>query len=304
MFFLLTTCDCVKLLKPIELLALITSALCHDADHPGLNNVFHAKANTRVACIHKRSTLENHHFFHAMSVLSQGECNIFSNLQSKKLGKVQDYIRQIILATDLSLHKIILTTMEEHEKHLAKKYCRRKPSSLTKEEKIAVMCCVMKCADLSNEIRPSYIADRWAQRVNQEFSAQSTLEKKLGLPLTPWIDPDKIIMEKEQMNFIMGLCLPLYQTLQHVFSPVEVCVSQLQQNYLTWEERFKKIDPSMTPLDRSVFHEEQQKGMGKSLGEHLSALASATGLGIVLKRRRKLEKQNSSSSSPSHGRKG
>jgi hypothetical protein len=29
-------------------LVLITAALCHDADHPGLNNVFHAKAHTRV----------------------------------------------------------------------------------------------------------------------------------------------------------------------------------------------------------------------------------------------------------------
>eukprot|EP01126_Amoeba_proteus_P041734 TRINITY_DN449_c0_g1_i17.p1 TRINITY_DN449_c0_g1~~TRINITY_DN449_c0_g1_i17.p1 ORF type:complete len:383 (-),score=66.47 TRINITY_DN449_c0_g1_i17:149-1297(-) len=290
LFFLLTTCECMKLLKPLELLALFTAALCHDADHPGLNNVFHSKANTRVAFLHKKSTLENHHFLHAMSVLSLAECNIFSNLKSKKLQKVQVYIRDIILATDLSLHNIILDMVETHSRLLAKKFSRKKTPKLTQEEKIVMMCCLMKCSDLSNEIRPSFIADRWAKRVNEEFSAQSALEKKLGLPLTPWIDPDKIIMEKEQINFINGLCLPLYQLLQQVVPPVDLCVHQLHENLLNWQHRLQKNHKPVGETDRSVFSEDQLRGTGRTLTDQLSALASVVGFNFSSK---KLTKQTS-----------
>src|SRR4051812_4973059 len=68
----------------------------------------------------------------------------------------------------------------------------------------------MKCSDLSNEIRPRAIANIWAQRINKEFFAQADKEKELNLKVSAWMDYTKIVLAKEQMNFIGGLCLPLY----------------------------------------------------------------------------------------------
>jgi len=43
------------------------------------------------------------------------------------------------------------------------------------QDKIIVMCCLIKCADLSNEIRPTEMAQRWAKMVITEFFAQSVI---------------------------------------------------------------------------------------------------------------------------------
>lgn len=47
-FYFLTTCDAQHVLGPLEKLALLVGTLCHDADHPGLNNTFLTKASARI----------------------------------------------------------------------------------------------------------------------------------------------------------------------------------------------------------------------------------------------------------------
>ena len=41
-----------------------------------------------------------------------------------------------------------------------------------------MMCALIKCSDISNEIRPKNIAKRWAHLVIEEFFAQSDLERE------------------------------------------------------------------------------------------------------------------------------
>lgn len=55
------------------------------------------------------------------------------------------------------------------------------------------------------------ISNKWATRINREFFAQCDLEKELNLKVSAWMDYKKIILAKEQMNFIGGLCMPLYK---------------------------------------------------------------------------------------------
>lgn len=40
------------------------------------------------------------------------------------------------------------------------------------EDKKLMMCCLVKCADISNEIRPTKIGQNWAHRVMTEFFLQ------------------------------------------------------------------------------------------------------------------------------------
>lgn len=138
-----------------------------------------------------------------MSILSQPECNIFANIPRPDVELLSEYIRDLILATDLSLHGrpkfvfffpllgvyhvffffmefislgqpivgghtwlffwlwvhathqatgVILRNMEARKKRISKEYLSSKPS-LDHEDKVSVMTMIMKCADLSNEIR-------------------------------------------------------------------------------------------------------------------------------------------------------
>jgi len=246
------------------------ATLCHDCDHPGLNNSFLNKAATKVASLHKRSTLENHHLLQCMSIISMPECDILMNLNEEDLSNIQIYIRDLILATDLSLHGVILRDMNERKKRIAKEFQKPKPE-LEYEDLLIAMCCVMKCSDISNEIRPRDTATKWAGRINQEFFAQVSMEKTFNLSVTAFMDPSKIILAKEQMNFINGLCLPLYNSLASVFPAVKMCVKQMESNCREWETRFKtfySVEEQEKAASSSIWKETDTKST-----DLLSALA-------------------------------
>ena len=54
------------------------------------------------------------------------------------------------------------------------------PNWSSDEDKKLVMCCLIKGADISNEIRPSEIGKGWAERVMTEFFAQVTRFRSLS----------------------------------------------------------------------------------------------------------------------------
>jgi len=252
----------MHILGPLEILSLMLATLCHDCDHPGLNNSFLGRAMTKVASLHKKSTLENHHLLQCMAVLSIPECDILINLTEEEVSALQIYIRDLILATDLALHGIILRDMGERKKRIAKEFQKAKPS-IEYSDMITVMCCMMKCSDISNEIRPRDTATKWAGRINQEFFAQVSKEKTLNLQVTAFMDPSKIILAKEQMNFINGLCLPLYNTLASVFPAIKVCIKQMESNCKDWEMRFKtfySMEEQAKASNASIWKEAEVKG--------------------------------------------
>jgi len=127
LYFFLTTCNAKHLLGPLEMFSLLIATLCHDADHPGLNNTFHSKAQTRISNMHKKSTLENHHLLNGYAVLSREECNVIKEFKVEERDLFSRYLRDLVLATDLALHGIILRNMDERRKQLSKQYNKGKP---------------------------------------------------------------------------------------------------------------------------------------------------------------------------------
>jgi len=163
-----------------------------------------------------QSILENHHYIQCMAALSKPETNILVNLNDKDEEKVYNYLRDLILATDLAIHGIILKSLTERKQILHRIWRTGKPSDLTEEDRKIVICSLLKCADLSSEIRKNEVSKRWAKAVNEEFFKQSDKERELELPITPFMDKHKIIMSKEEVNFIEKLCMPLYGQLSQV----------------------------------------------------------------------------------------
>lgn len=96
-----------------------------------------------------------------------------------------------------------------------------------------LLCMVLiKVADISNEARPMDVAEPWLDRLLQEFFAQSAAEKSEGLPVTPFMDPDKVSKPGSQVRFIGLVLLPLFEALgeilpelnEFIINPVRVAL--------------------------------------------------------------------------------
>ena len=81
---------------------------------------------------------------------------------------------------------------------------------------------LIKVADISNEARPIDVADPWLDNLLQEFFKQSDAEKLEGLPVTPFMDRDKITKPSSQCSFIGFVLLPLFEVLGELFPELQV----------------------------------------------------------------------------------
>ncbi|CAB1117562.1 unnamed protein product [Ectocarpus sp. CCAP 1310/34] len=133
-FTIVKTTQVNSLLRPLDKLALLVAAFCHDIDHPGNNNAYEVNSLSPLALQHgDSSVLERHHvyvtyqasYYHrrmagtlghgreslrglcdAFVVLLEegGANNIFSGLTRAQFRDVRQTIVQAILGTDMSGH--------------------------------------------------------------------------------------------------------------------------------------------------------------------------------------------------------
>lgn len=81
---------------------------------------------------------------------------------------------------------------------------------------------LIKVSDISNEARPMDVAEPWLDRLLQEFFKQSDAEKLEGLPVTPFMDREKITKPSSQCSFIGFVLLPLFEALGDLFPELQV----------------------------------------------------------------------------------
>uniref|UniRef100_A0AAV2LBT1 Phosphodiesterase n=1 Tax=Knipowitschia caucasica TaxID=637954 RepID=A0AAV2LBT1_KNICA len=201
-------------LSRTDLLIMITSALCHDLDHPGYNNVYQINAQTDLALRYNDiSPLENHHCAVAFSILSKPACNILKNVTSDQYKQIRSGMIKCILATDMARHNEILNKFKSFQPTF---------DFSNKEHKEVLMKILVKVSDISNEARPVSVAEPWLDCLLQEFFNQSDTEKSRGLPVTPFMDRDKVSKPSSQTNFITFVLLPLFTELTKLFPCLEL----------------------------------------------------------------------------------
>ena len=88
---------------------------------------------------------------------------------------------------------------------------------------ISQLCMVLiKVSDISNEARPMDVAEPWLDCLLQEFFEQSDREKMEGLPVTPFMDRDKITKPSSQCSFIGFVLLPLFEAIGRLYPELDV----------------------------------------------------------------------------------
>eukprot|EP01017_Pseudomicrothorax_dubius_P050744 TRINITY_DN9653_c0_g1_i2.p1 TRINITY_DN9653_c0_g1~~TRINITY_DN9653_c0_g1_i2.p1 ORF type:complete len:144 (-),score=37.76 TRINITY_DN9653_c0_g1_i2:97-528(-) len=93
------------------------------------------------------------------------------------------------------------------------------------------------CADLSGQIKPYDISSEWSKRVSKEFSAQYEEEKKLGLPLSPFMAGLDSIhnIAKQEIGFIRGIIKPMWVECNECMNgEIKHLIENIERNSEEW----------------------------------------------------------------------
>ena len=213
-----------------EIFGIMIAAICHDANHEGLTNVYNVKAETPFGILFKdQSVMEMHHITVAIPIITRDDVNLFKSLNSEETKKMWNLFIKLILATDMARHfelvKEAQTLLDEE-----------KWSIDVPENRILALQLILKVADISNVSRPFDLANKWCDILNQEFFRQGDLEKSNGIGLTsPLNDRENSDKPKSQIGFYCFICLPLYQVLARIFPELQVNVDYVKSNLEVWK---------------------------------------------------------------------
>ncbi|CAA9999636.1 unnamed protein product [Nesidiocoris tenuis] len=236
--------DLVRRIGGHEVLILLVSCICHDLDHPGYNNIYQINARTELALRYNDiSPLENHHCSIAFRILELDECNIFKHMTSEEFKLVREGIIRCILATDMARHNEILAQFRDSVQQGFDEY---------NKTHVNLLCMVLiKVADISNEARPMDVAEPWLDRLLQEFFAQSDAEKMEGLPVTPFMDRDKITKPSSQCSFIGFVLLPLFEALGELLTELIPMMVEPVRSALEYYRRLNEAHHKNSLADAS-----------------------------------------------------
>ncbi|XP_076309815.1 dual 3',5'-cyclic-AMP and -GMP phosphodiesterase 11A-like [Tachypleus tridentatus] len=209
MFAILTNCGLKAILTDLEIFGMLIGCLCHDLDHRGTNNAFQEKSGSALALLYgSKATMEQHHFNHAVMILSSQGHNIFSLLSADDYSRVMNILKHAILATDLS------TYFQLRGKFFS--FVNNGTYNWDFEDHREILrSMLMTACDLGAGTKPWHVQRKVAELVTNEFFEQGDKEKK-QLKIQP---PALMDREKKhelpqlQYDWIDSICLPLYKSL-------------------------------------------------------------------------------------------
>ncbi|KAL8190467.1 UNVERIFIED_CONTAM: High affinity cAMP-specific and IBMX-insensitive 3',5'-cyclic phosphodiesterase 9A [Gekko kuhli] len=182
------------------------------------------------------SPLENHHCAVAFQILAQPECNIFSNIDQEQFKRIRQGIITLILATDMARHAEILDSFKE----ILDNFDYSNEEHVTRLKMVLIKCC-----DISNEVRPMEVAEPWVDCLLEEYFMQSDREKSEGLPVAPFMDRDKVTKPTAQIGFLKFVLIPMFEIITKLFPEVEEVLLQPLWESRDRYEQLKQIDDSM-----------------------------------------------------------
>lgn len=213
MYGMIHLCHLWEVMTREDLGILMTACVCHDLDHPGYNNTYQINARTELAIRYNDiSPLENHHCAVAFKILSNPECNIFANVDKDTFKRIRAGMLQLILATDMARHKEILDALQNN----IKKFEWDNKSHMDSLKMVLIKCC-----DISNEVRPMEVSEPWVDCLLEEYFNQSDREKMEGLPVAPFMDRDKVTKPTAQIGFIKFVLIPMFETVAKLFPVID-----------------------------------------------------------------------------------
>nr|KAJ3423179.1 cAMP-specific 3',5'-cyclic phosphodiesterase 4D [Polyrhizophydium stewartii] len=208
----------------IEVFSMYLAAMIHDHDHPGFNNNFLVNTFDPKAMLYNdKSVLENHHVASSFSVLMQPEYNFLSHLSKSDFKAIREIVVDLVLATANATTILQVASSETFDPYE------------TREDRMLLYKIMMKCSDVSNPSKDMSLYEPWCRLIMDEFFLQGDMEKKLNLPVSPYMDRDNVNVPSSQIGFIDYVVMPLFDALDK-FQPIPNILNRLQRNREYWAQ--------------------------------------------------------------------
>ena len=196
-------------ITPMQALAIVVAAAAHDVGHEGLSN---AHLVTTAADVATR--------WNDVSVNENGHAHVTLGLL-KKHGVLESFDREAALAFRAIVRRLILATDMENHTHMMSDFVAMADAAdgapvMRWKDPTLAMCYALHVADISSPARREEVAEKWAERITEEFYKQGDKERALGM--TPVAFCDRTLATptsraSNQLHFIDYVCKPCIEIL-------------------------------------------------------------------------------------------
>lgn len=231
-------------LSPLELFASLVAAMCHDLDHPGVNQSFLLNTSSYLASIHGRhSLLERHHCHAAKAILKESQ--LLDHLLPDERQEVLSLMEDMILATDVSRNKDFMTQFEEML------VTDRGIDLSVQAQRHFLLMIAIKAADISNPSRCLHLSKTWSEQIMEEFFRQGDCERTMNLPISFLCDRFTTTIPKSQSGFFEFVALPLFKAWSKLLgSPSSILlVKNILNNKAYWDAQIPRNHSSDSEED-------------------------------------------------------
>jgi hypothetical protein len=188
-------------LQPLDVLAGLVAAACHDYEHMGRNNAFMVATGHRLALLYNdTSVMESHHAAASWAVLLKPENNFLESFPPAERAEFRASFLSAIAHTDMSTHMKSVLEFEASVK--SKRAGSTWFSPASKEDRKLLLDMACHVSDLGNPAKPMHLAREWTARVVEEFWSQGDDEKAAGIKVSPMMDREKAAVDAQQFGFI------------------------------------------------------------------------------------------------------
>ncbi|KAG7161259.1 High affinity cAMP-specific and IBMX-insensitive 3',5'-cyclic phosphodiesterase 8B-like [Homarus americanus] len=250
-----------QLLDPLDVAASLIAAVVHDVDHPGKNSAFLCNTDNELAILYNDlSVLESHHAAVSFKYShSDDRVNIYKALDRDTYKHVRKSVIDMVLATDMTKHFEHLSkfiNMSGNSKTPVKDDdttsfdgARDSPDLMsfgTPENLVIIKRMMIKCADVSNPMRPLHLYIDWAHRIANEYFNQTEEEKKRSLPIVmPQFDRTTCSIPKSQIGFIDFFINDMFDAWD-ALADIPELIEHLRWNYQYWKEQEEAANAIIT----------------------------------------------------------
>ncbi|XP_053672603.1 cGMP-dependent 3',5'-cyclic phosphodiesterase-like [Anopheles nili] len=206
----------------------LIAAFCHDLDHRGISNSYQTQTSSPLARLYSSegSVNERHHLSQAICILNDSSSKILDGLSTTEFKECIDYLRELILATDLANHFRILPRLKK----------LRSENMTEGSNQRLLLSLMITCCDLNDQVKSWKTVQHVAHLVYAEFFAEGDLEKQMGLRPNAMMDRKKACIPMLQIEFLTTVIRPTFEILVQIFPETAPFLDTIDSNREQWEK--------------------------------------------------------------------
>ena len=246
------SCSCVVkefsasyCLNEFDTFALIVSAIIHDLEHPGTNNLYQVNAATPLAMRYNDiSVLENHHCAKAFELFTHPNCDITHSFATDKKKFLRKTIIALVLNTDMTQHFSLRAELDELATRVV---VDSVPVKMNDKDTLIVLKSILHTCDISNPAKNWDCSKRWSDLVIEEFFRQGDREKLEGLPVSMNCDRTTTFQDELSLNFTDFIVAPFFFSMAKLLPKMLRVCKVLEVNRNIWDDIYTKRADALYP---------------------------------------------------------